>query len=77
MSIGSAVDSIPSLYSASINDSNFMHVHDYSDPLYLHPSDSSNTVFITCVLTGSENYVIWSKAMRFSLSGKNKLNFVE
>ncbi|XP_051128935.1 uncharacterized protein LOC127249912 isoform X2 [Andrographis paniculata] len=49
----------------------------YADPLYLHHSDSSNIVLVSCVLTGSENYEIWSRAMSFALSGKNKLDFVE
>lgn len=32
---------------------------------------------ISCVLTGCENYSVWSRAMSFSLGGKNKLNIVE
>lgn len=29
------------------------------------------------MLTGCENYAIWSRAIMFSLEGKNKLGFVE
>lgn len=62
---------------SSINLSSRLNVADYSDPLYLYPSDSSNTILIFCVLTGYDNYAIWSRAMSFSLYGKNKLSFVE
>lgn len=77
MSTGAAAGSSSSPSSTSIHDSVNVSVHDYSDHLYLHPSDSSNIVLTSCVLTGCENYAIWFRAMRFSLSGKNKLNFVE
>lgn len=77
LSTGAATGSSHSDSSTSICDSVNVFAHDYSDFLYLHPSDSSNTALITCVLTRCENYVIWSKPMKFSLSGKNKLNFIE
>lgn len=51
---------------------------DYNDLLYLHPSDSSNTTLISCILTGcDDNYSIWSLDMHLSLFDKNKLKFVE
>lgn len=77
MSTGGTAGSLSSPSSTSINNSSNVIVHDYSDLLYLHPSDSSNTVLISYVLTGCKNYSIWSRAMSFSLGGKNKLNFVE
>lgn len=77
MSAGATPGNTFSPSSSSAQDTGSVLVHDYSDPLYLHPSDSSNTALITCVLTGCDNYAIWSRAMRFSLSRKNKLNFVE
>lgn len=77
MAIGAAAGSSSSPSSTSINDSVTVAVHDYSDPLYLHLSNSSNTALISHVLTGCENYSIWSRATSFSLGGKNKLSFVE
>lgn len=77
MFTGAAAGSSPYSSSTSVHESVTVHVHDYSDPLYLHSSDSSNTALISCVLIGCENYAIWYRAMMFSLSGKNKLNFVE
>lgn len=53
------------------------NVGDYTNPLYLHPFDASNTTLISCMLTGCDNYSIWSRAMRFSLFGTNKLKFGE
>lgn len=52
-------------------------VGDYTNPLYLHHSNSLNTTPISCVLTGCDNYSICSCGMCFSLFGKNKLKFVE
>ena len=49
----------------------------FSHPLYLHPSDTQGNTIIQQVLTGTENYTVWSKAMKISLKGKQKLGFVE
>lgn len=50
---------------------------DASDPLYLHPSDSSNLTIVNIKLKGSENYSVWSNAMSLALQVKNKVGFVE
>ncbi|KAJ0890594.1 putative retrotransposon Copia-like protein [Helianthus annuus] len=50
---------------------------DASDPLYLHPSDSSNLTIVSIKLKGSENYTIWSNAMQLALQVKNKWGFID
>ncbi|KAJ0900510.1 putative RNA-directed DNA polymerase [Helianthus annuus] len=50
---------------------------DASDPLYLHPSDSSNLTIVSVKLKGSENYTIWSNAMQLALQVKNKWRFID
>ncbi|XP_076944731.1 uncharacterized protein LOC143615506 [Bidens hawaiensis] len=49
---------------------------DPSDPLYLHPSDSSNLSIVSIKLKGTENYYVWANAMKLALQVKNKLGFV-
>lgn len=44
-------------------------------PLYLHPSDTPGST-LTTVLTGSENYSLWSRSMLINLRAKSKLGFV-
>lgn len=48
-------------------------VFDHNHALYLHPSDTSGAPIISIQLTTSENYSIWSRAMKIQLLGKNKL----
>jgi hypothetical protein len=50
---------------------------DSSNPLYLHTSDSSILTVIGIKLKGTENYTIWSNAMRLSLNAKNKVGFID
>uniref|UniRef100_A0A3Q7IJL6 Reverse transcriptase Ty1/copia-type domain-containing protein n=1 Tax=Solanum lycopersicum TaxID=4081 RepID=A0A3Q7IJL6_SOLLC len=47
----------------------FDHLH----PLYLYPSDSPGSLNVGILLTGSDNYTLWSKAMELDLLGKNKM----
>jgi hypothetical protein len=49
---------------------------DASDPLYLHPSDSSNLTIVSIKLKGTENYTMWSNAMKLALQVKNKMGFI-
>ncbi|XP_076888654.1 uncharacterized protein LOC143539135 [Bidens hawaiensis] len=49
---------------------------DASNPLYLHPSDSSTMTIISFKLKGTENYSLWSNAMKLALQVKNKLGSV-
>ncbi|KAK4286390.1 hypothetical protein QN277_002951 [Acacia crassicarpa] len=50
---------------------------DVNHPLYLHPSNTHITSLVPQVLTGSANYVVWSRAMRLALRGKNKIGFID
>ncbi|KAH0780402.1 hypothetical protein KY290_006829 [Solanum tuberosum] len=50
---------------------------DSFDPLFLQNSDIPGVNLAHCVLTGMENYTIWSKTMRIALLGKNKIGFVD
>ncbi|GJX13921.1 ribonuclease H-like domain-containing protein [Tanacetum coccineum] len=50
---------------------------DVSDPLYLHPNDSSALTVVLIKLKGTENYQVWSCAMLLALEGKNKTDFID
>ncbi|KAK1420482.1 hypothetical protein QVD17_22111 [Tagetes erecta] len=50
---------------------------DFGNPLYLHPSDTSNATLINIKLKGTENYNIWANAMELALQVKNKLGFID
>ncbi|KAJ0683165.1 putative retrotransposon gag domain, retrotransposon Copia-like protein [Helianthus annuus] len=50
---------------------------DASDPLYLHASDSSGLTIVNIKLKGTENYVVWSNAMKLALMAKNKIGFID
>ena len=49
---------------------------DQNDPLFIGNSDNSSAVLIPIKLVGSENYGVWSRAMRIALLGKRKYSFV-
>ncbi|XP_071712240.1 uncharacterized protein [Rutidosis leptorrhynchoides] len=50
---------------------------EFNDPLYLHPSDTSGASLITQKLKGTENYNVWSCAIKLALQTKNKLGFID
>lgn len=50
---------------------------DINDPLYIHASDAPGVTLINELLTGSENYAVWSRAMLIGLRAKNKLAFID
>ncbi|KAM0071898.1 putative RNA-directed DNA polymerase [Helianthus debilis subsp. tardiflorus] len=50
---------------------------DIGDPLYLHPSDSSALTIVSIKLKGTENYSVWSSAMKLALEAKNKYGFID
>nr|GEV61090.1 hypothetical protein [Tanacetum cinerariifolium] len=50
---------------------------DLSDPLHLHPNDSTTMTIVSMKLKGTENYQIWYCAMMLALEGKNKTGFID
>nr|GEU81909.1 retrovirus-related Pol polyprotein from transposon TNT 1-94 [Tanacetum cinerariifolium] len=50
---------------------------DVSDPLHLHPNDSSALTMVSIKLKGTENYQVWSCAMLLALEMKNKTVFID
>ncbi|KAM0050951.1 putative RNA-directed DNA polymerase [Helianthus debilis subsp. tardiflorus] len=50
---------------------------DIGDPLFLHPSDSSSLTIVGIKLKGTENYRVWSSAMKLALEAKNKFGFID
>ncbi|KAJ0503468.1 putative retrotransposon gag domain, retrotransposon Copia-like protein [Helianthus annuus] len=50
---------------------------DIGNPLYLHPSDSSSLTIVSIKLKGTENYAVWSSAMKLALEAKNKYGFID
>ncbi|XP_076934819.1 uncharacterized protein LOC143601249 [Bidens hawaiensis] len=49
---------------------------DFNNPLFLHPSDTSNIAIINIKLKGTENYNIWENSMVLALKVKNKVGFI-
>lgn len=52
-------------------------VIEHNHPLYLQPTDTPGSSLISLQLNGSDNYALWSRAMRVGLLGKSKLGFVD
>ncbi|GKA39367.1 ribonuclease H-like domain-containing protein [Tanacetum coccineum] len=50
---------------------------DVSDPLHLHPNDSTTLTVVSIKLKVIENYQVWSCAMLLALEGKNKIGFID
>ncbi|GJS47592.1 ribonuclease H-like domain-containing protein [Tanacetum coccineum] len=50
---------------------------DISDPLHLHPNDTTALTIVSIKLKGTENYQVWSCAMLLSLEKKNKTGFID
>ncbi|GJY86547.1 putative LTR copia-type gag-polypeptide [Tanacetum coccineum] len=50
---------------------------DASNPLHVQNSDNSNSALIPFKLLGTENYKIWSGAMKLALQARNKYGFVD
>ncbi|GKC78039.1 ribonuclease H-like domain-containing protein [Tanacetum coccineum] len=50
---------------------------DAGNPLHMHPNDSTSTTLISFKLQGTENYRIWSNAMKLALRARNKYAFVD
>ncbi|GJV84095.1 ribonuclease H-like domain-containing protein [Tanacetum coccineum] len=50
---------------------------DISDPLHLHPNDTTALTVGSIKLKETENYQVWSCAMILALKGKNKIGFID
>nr|GEV37602.1 putative reverse transcriptase, RNA-dependent DNA polymerase, Gag-polypeptide of LTR copia-type [Tanacetum cinerariifolium] len=50
---------------------------DISDPLHLHPNDTTAPTGVSIKLKGTKNYQVWSCAMLLALKGKNKTGFID
>ncbi|GJT84605.1 putative RNA-directed DNA polymerase [Tanacetum coccineum] len=50
---------------------------DISNPLHLHPNDSTTLTVVSVKLKGTENYQVWSCVMLLALEGKNKTGFID
>nr|GEV43859.1 ribonuclease H-like domain-containing protein [Tanacetum cinerariifolium] len=50
---------------------------DISDPLHLHPNDTTALTIVSIKLKGTENYQVWSCALLLALEGKNKTGFID
>ncbi|GJR60562.1 reverse transcriptase domain-containing protein [Tanacetum coccineum] len=50
---------------------------DISDPLHLHPNDTTALTVVSIKLKGTKNYQAWSCAMLLALEGKNKIGFID
>ncbi|GKA02215.1 ribonuclease H-like domain-containing protein, partial [Tanacetum coccineum] len=50
---------------------------DISDPLHLHPNDTTALTVVSIKLKGTKNYQVWSCAMLLALEGKNKTGFID
>nr|GEZ09862.1 putative Gag-polypeptide of LTR copia-type [Tanacetum cinerariifolium] len=50
---------------------------DTSDPLHLHPNDTTVLTVVSIKLKGTKNPQVWSCAMLLALEGKNKTSFID
>ncbi|GKD92184.1 ribonuclease H-like domain-containing protein, partial [Tanacetum coccineum] len=50
---------------------------DISNPLHLHPNDTTALTVVSIKLKGTKNYQVWSCAMLLALEGKNKIGFID
>ncbi|GJT58985.1 putative reverse transcriptase domain-containing protein [Tanacetum coccineum] len=50
---------------------------DISDPLHLHPNDTTSLTVVPIKLKGTKNYQVWSCAMLLDLEGKNNTLLME
>ncbi|GJU54832.1 retrovirus-related pol polyprotein from transposon TNT 1-94 [Tanacetum coccineum] len=75
MSVDDADDSI-SNNSDKSNESRLSDLK-FGDPLFLHSNDTTPTPLINFKLTRTDNYNMWSCAMKFALRNKSKLGFID
>lgn len=60
-----------------VNGSGSAQPIDYYYPLYLGASDGPGLLPVEIQLVGMENYMLWTRAMKNALIGRNKLGFVD
>lgn len=49
---------------------------DLGNPLHLHSNDISSSSIVSIKLTGTENYRVWSTAMKLAINTRNKAGFI-
>ena len=49
----------------------------HNHPLFLDNIDNSDVMLISIQLSGSENFSLWSRAMKIAILGRNKLGFID
>ncbi|XP_016459695.2 uncharacterized protein LOC107783242 [Nicotiana tabacum] len=76
MAIGTEEDNTTTRTSATGSGSSCPSI-DHNHPRYLQPMDTPGSSLVSIQLTGSDNYALWSRAMRIGLLGKSKLGFVD
>ncbi|GKF01018.1 ribonuclease H-like domain-containing protein, partial [Tanacetum coccineum] len=50
---------------------------DISNPLHLHPNETTAVTVVSIKLKRTENYQVWSCAMLLALEGNNKIGFID
>lgn len=61
----------------SSGNENLISSLDLSSPLYLHANDISSGYIISVKLTGTDNYRVWSTAMKLAINTRNKTGFID
>ena len=49
----------------------------HNHPLFLNNIDNSGVMLVSIQQSGSENFLVWSRAMRIAILGRNKLGFID
>lgn len=62
---------------AGSSNENLISSLDISSPLYLHANDISTSSIISVKLTGTDNYRVWSTAMKLVINTRNKTGFID
>ena len=49
----------------------------HNHPLFLNNIYNSGVMLVSIQLSGSENFSVWSRAMKIAILGRNKLGFID
>ena len=60
----------------SSSDTDLISNLDLGNPLHLHSNDISTSSIVSIKLTGTENYRVWSTAMKLAINTRNKTGFI-